>query len=251
MTLNPPTYTDVRDFLGSPKQTPWEVRDLRISSRDVYRYLGTPVLLKKMYTIEDVNNGVAQEAPSFDYIFDQSTYANDAVSHGVGFVSIETQPGEWLGIAPDSDPALPTIVEADSPPYPNFVPAPKYRGYGPGFLTYAILPDRPEDQWKLTEQGALTRTQTATVQLPWWPYVGDNDLLIAVSLDQQSRIVETYDRYQLKQMAPITMHGIDRGGQREFGPLSANNNRYLIGFAGEVTKVPPYDQTLLSVEVDR
>lgn len=254
MSLNPPQYTDVRSLtLKNTPEVPWEVRDLRRTSADVYSYLGTPVLIKKMYTTKDVTDGCAQKVATFDYVMGQSEYWGDVLSHGVGICSIETQPGEWFGAEDADNPDIFTIIEADSNPYPWFVPAPKYRGYGPGFLTYAILPDRPEDQWKLSDLGALTRVQTAMVQLPWFPEVGDNDLLIVCSLDRQGRICETYERYQLKQMSPITHHGIDRYGNRGFGdgPLTANNNRFVIGYAGELTKVPDTDETIYNVETDR
>ncbi|CAM6003643.1 unnamed protein product [Sphagnum balticum] len=197
-------------------------------SADVYQYLGTPVLIKKMYTTKDVADGIAQKVATFDYVMGQSEYWGDVLSHGVGICSIETQPNEWFGAEDPNNPDIFTIIESDTQPYPWFVNAPKYRGYGPGFLTYVILPDRPEDQWKLSDLGALTRLQTATIQLPYYPEVGNNDVIIVVSTDQQGRITETYERYQLKQMSPVTMHGIDRGGARAAldGPLTANNNRY-------------------------
>ena len=253
MPLDPPIYTDVRSLtLRNTPEVPWEVRDLRSSSRDVYQYIGTPVLIKKMYTAMDVANGIATKQMTWDYVMGQSIYWGDNLSHGVGICSVDTQPGEWVGVEDPNNPDLPIIIESAQQPFPWFVPAPKYRGYGPGFLTYAILPDRPEDQMKFTELGVLTRTQTAIVQLPWYPEVGDNDLLIVCSLDNQGRINQTYERYQLKQMNPITHHGIDNRGNRAYydGPLTANNNRYVIGYTGELTKVPDYDQ-LYNVETDR
>ncbi len=256
MPLFPPQYTDVRSLgLKAPADptVPWEVRDLRRSSADVYQYIGTPVLIKKMYTSEDIDKGIATKQATWDTIMGQAVYWGDELSHGVGICSIETQPGEWVGVEDPDNPDLPIIIEADSNPYSWFVPAPKYRGYGPGFLTYAILPDRPEDQWKLSQLGALTRVQTATIQLPYYPEVGDNDLIIICSLNSQGHIIETHERYQLKNMAPITMHGIDRSGvrARHDGPLTANNNRFVIGYAGETTKAANFDDVIYSVETDR
>jgi hypothetical protein len=245
--LHAPTYTDVRGFLGD-SDVASEVAYQRKTSADVYRFLGTPLLIKRMYTIEDVENGDAIEAPTMDDIYKQSTYRTDSLSHGVGYVSVETQPGEWYGTPPGG--VRPELYVSESQPYPNYLPAPKYRGYGPGFLTYAILPDRPEDQWKLSEQGALIRTQTATVQLPWWPLVGDNDLIIVSELDSNGRIVQTYERYQLKMTSPITMHGRDRLGRQEFGGVNSNNNRYWVGWQAEMTLVP-YPDEIYNLEVDR
>lgn len=255
MALYPPLYTDVRE-LGLRKDpdptVPWEVRDLRASSADVYRYLGTPVLVKKMYTVRDVDAGIATKQITWDYAMGQSVYWGDVLSHGIGICSVETQPGEWVGAEDPNDPDNLTIIESSEQPFPWFMPAPKYRGYGPGFLTYAVLPDRPEDQVKFTHLGTLTRVQTAVIQLPWYPEVGDNDLVIICDLDSHGYITNTYERYQLKKMSPITIHGIDRRGARAYndGPLTATNNRFVAGYAGEMTKVPEFDE-IYNVEVDR
>jgi hypothetical protein len=239
-----PIYTDVRTFTGqSDHYVPWDINNARRSNLEVMRRMGTPVLLKHRYNIQDVENGVAMESPTMDDIYKQSTYASDQLSYGVGYVSIETQDGEWY------DPATGNLYINPVIPDPTYLPAPKYRGYGPGFLTYAILPDRPEDAWKLTQQGTLIRQQTAMAQLPWWPAVGDNDLIITVEIDGNGLITETYERYQMKMTSPISMRGLDRGGQREFD-MTAGGNRYLIGQQGECVKIPVGDPTY-NVECDR
>ena len=56
MAIVPPIYTDVRDYTGDP-QTPWDIRNLRIANHEVMQRMGAPALLKRMYTIEDVENG--------------------------------------------------------------------------------------------------------------------------------------------------------------------------------------------------
>jgi hypothetical protein len=222
---------------------PWDISHARRSNLEVMRRMGTPVLLKHHYNIQDVENGVAQESPTMDDIYKQSTYATDELSYGVGYVSVETQDGEWY------DPRTGQLYISHTIPQAGFLPAPKYRGYGPGYLTYAILPDRPEDAWKLTQQGTLIRQQTAKVQMGWWPTVGDNDLLIVVSLDSSGQVAETYERYQLKQVSPITMRGLDRGGHRE-SDTTAGGNRYWIGQEMESAKMPPND-VVYQVECDR
>lgn len=241
-----PIYTDVRLYYGDD-QLPREIKTIRQSTSDAIRYTGTPVLLKRMYTAEDVDEGTAQAVATLDPIYGQVRHA-DPLSYGVGFSSIDTQPGEWY------DPANPTqlyITDINAPPpQPTYVAAPRYRGYGPGYLTYVVLPDRPEDIFKLTPQGALARTQQAKLQLPWWPLVGDNDLMIVVDLDDAGRILNTYERYQLKMVQPITMRGIDRSGRREFAGANAGGNRYWIGQECEATKVPTYDP-IYQVEADR
>jgi len=241
--LKPPIYTDTTRFLGDPS-TPREIQYQRRSTGEALRYLGTPVLVKRMYTAEDMANGLALDT-ALDSRYQQARYACDLLSHGVGYVSVETQSGEWY------DPLTENVYIAPENPHESYLPAPTYRGYGPGIITYAIFSDRPEDQWKLTEAGAMIRTQTAMIQLPWWPQVGDNDVIVMVTLDQNGRIKDTQERYQLKQVSPVTMHGIDRLGRRET-LATANNNRFWVGQSAELVKVPDRaNDQIYRIEVDR
>src|SRR5665213_2155009 len=230
---NAPIYNDVRTYVGDP-DVPVSIKRFRTSTGQTMQRMGTPVLLKRMYTIEDVEDGVAIEAANFDTVYGSSTYSTDYISYGVGFASVDTQDGEWI------DTATGNLVINAAVPGGGYVPAPKYRGYGPGFLTYAILPDRPEDAWKLTPQGALIRQQQAMAQLPWWPQMGDNDLLITCRLNPNGAIAQTYERYQLKMVTPITMRGADRHGNREFD-VNAGGNRYWINQQAELVKLPTND----------
>jgi hypothetical protein len=219
---------------------------------EVMQRMGTPVLLKRMYTTEDVDNGNAQKSPAYDSVYRQVRHA-DPLSYGVGYCSIDTQPGEWYDpttfevYVGDIDDPQPDPANPDSP----FLPAPRYRGYGPGFLTYVMLPDRPEDVFRITEQGTMIQTQDATVQLPWWPLMGDNDLMIAVQLNNAGMIIDTFERYQLKKVLPISMRGRDRQGIREIPGVTAGGNRYWIGQECEATKVMPLSDPIYDVETDR
>lgn len=243
--LSAPIYTDVRDYLGDP-QIPRDVQNLRLSNHEVMERMGTPVIVKRIYTIEDVENGVAQQTPvNFDDIYGQSTYVDDQLSYGVGFCSVETQDGEWY------DPTTGKLYVSNTQPDPSYLPAPKYRGYGPGFLTYAILPDRPEDVLKFTPQGTLVRQQDAIIKLPWWPMVGDNDLVVVVEINPDATVAKAYERYQLKMVTPVTLRGNDRQGKREFDS-TAGGNRYWIGQQANMERVP-YSTTepIYQVEIDR
>jgi hypothetical protein len=97
----------------------------------------------------------------------------------------------------------------------------------------------------------MTQTQNAKTQLPWWPLVGDNDLLIAVALDDGGLITETFERYQLKMVTPISMRGRDRSGRREIPGALAGGNRYWIGQECEAVKVMPLSDPIYEVETDR
>lgn len=214
------------------------------------RRLGTPVLIKRMFTIDDVDSGLAEPSPNFDSIYDQPIH-DDPFSFGVGYVSVETaeklEPQEWIKPATERYPA--ELVQGSCEE--GFVPAPLYRGYGPGYLTYVILPDRPVDIFKLTEGGAMIKMQEARVQLPWYPEVGDNDVMITVELDEAERIIATGTRYQLKKVNPITMRGRDRLGRQELGQaIEGGGNRHRVGQQCEANKIPETD-ILYSLETDR
>jgi hypothetical protein len=233
-------YNNVIHYLGEAV-VPQNIRRRRRQAMEVLRRMGTPVLIKHMYNIDDVAKGVATESPHFDTIYKQSEQ-DDPFSHGVGYVSIETQPGEWIDIEGN--------LRKQANGEPGWIPAPKYKGYGPGYLTYIILPDAPEDVFKRTPSGALLHTQLSTVQLPWWPFCGDNDLVITVELDVQENVIDTFARYQLKKVTPISMRGLDRSGQREFGIPNAAGNRHWISQTAEANKVLETDP-IYTVETDR
>lgn len=244
-SLLKPTYKNVIRYAGDPG-VPQDMLRRRRLSLETMRRMGTPVLLKHMLTIEDVEKGIAEPSTGFDTIYGQSTH-DDPFSYGVGFVSVETTHGEWIKPATETESA--ELIITDDP-QPDYIPAPTYRGYGPGYLTYAILPDVPEDVYKLTEEGALIKTQQARLQLPWTPHVGDNDLLITVELGPSEEILQSFERYQLKQVSPITMRGHDRLGRREVPGMIDGGNRFVVGHQAEANKVPETDPIYL-VEIDR
>lgn len=244
-SLLKPTYKNVIRYVGDAGHEQDILRRRRLSL-ETFRRMGTPVLLKHMYTIEDVEKEEAILSPEFDTTYRQPTH-DDPFSYGVGYVSKETARGEWM--SPYDERETRELIITDNPPK-DFEPAPMYRGYGPGYLTYVILPDVPVDIFKLTEEGALIRTQQAKIQLPWWPIMKDNDLMITVELDASERIIDTFERYQLKQVNPITMRGHDRMGRRETHLIDAASNRRVVGQQCEANKVPETDP-IYGVETDR
>jgi hypothetical protein len=248
-----PIYKNVIRYLGD-SGVPQDILRRRRLSLETMRRMGTPVLIKHMYTIEDVEKGIAEPSVGLDTIYQQPIH-DDQLSYGIGYVSVEKAPrGEWIKPATETEPAELIIREE---PEPEWEAAPLYRGFGPGYLTYVILPDAPEDRYKLTEEGALIRTQQARLQLPWYPQVADNDLLITCEINSSENILQTFERYQLKMVAPITMRGAaalqrDGYGRRELDTLNmtAGGNRHLVGQQCEANKVPETDP-IYKVETDR
>jgi hypothetical protein len=223
------------------QHVPQDLRRRRKQVQETMRRMGTPVLVKHMYNDRDVQNGIAKASPNFDDIYKQTRH-DDPISHGIGFVSVEDSEDEW--VSPDGK----TIVVSDTTPGAGYTKAPRYRGFGPGYLIYMIQPDVAEDVFKLTETGVLIKVQEATAQAPWWPEINDNDLIINVTIGRGEKIEDTHERYQAKMSNPITMRGYDRRGRREYS--EDGGNRYVVNQQFQMTLIPKHD-VLYNVETDR
>jgi hypothetical protein len=79
-----PTKQYAHRNLG-PRSDPQEVRDLRQSSFDFHETLGTPVLFKHRWNLEDEKNGVCKRCPLHDYIYGQDSIW-DELCFGTGFL---------------------------------------------------------------------------------------------------------------------------------------------------------------------
>jgi hypothetical protein len=238
--INPSGPTNVIRYTGEPN-APRKTHRLRANVQNTMRHLGTPVIIKHMYNDFDVQRGLAQKSPNFDDTYGQ-TRAEDPLSHGVGFVSIETALDEW--VSPDG--AL--VTGTTNSPGAGYTPAPKYRGYGPGFLTYVIFPDAAEDVFKPNEVGALIRIQRAQIQMGWYPEVNDNDLIVVVEIDDAEKVVADYERFLARSTNPVSLHGTDRQGRKEYG--EDFGNRRIVNQQFETTLLP-HKSPLYNVEIDR
>jgi hypothetical protein len=223
------------------ESAPQDIKRLRRQVHDMMRRMGQPVIVKKMFTIEDVDNGIAERSANYDSIYGQ-TRNNDNLSWGNGFVSKEKSDDEWI------NPSTGEVIKSDYTPDASWPKAPKYRGYGPSIVTYIIEPDAPQDFFTLTPTGAMIQVQTADVTMAWFPKVQDNDLVIHVELDDYGHVVNTGRRYQAKTTTPITIRGLDRKGRREYG--GDFGNRHVVNQTFQITQVP-VNNILMQVEVDR
>lgn len=230
---------NVMRYVGEPN-VPRSIRDLRANNLDTMRWMGTPVIVKHMFSDYDFQIGKARKSPNWSDTYGQVRH-NDPVSHGIGYVGLEESDDEW--VSPQG-----TIVVSAISPGTGYVKAPRYRGFGPGYLMYMIIPDASEDVFKLTETGALVRVQEATAQAPWFPEINDNDLIITCEIDQTERVIATYERYQAKMTSPQSIRGRDVRGRRESNEDWGNNNRVQQNF--QMTLIPRHDE-LYNVEIDR
>lgn len=90
----PAGFSFVQKYVGE-KNEPHDIKVTRKSSFEVMRRMGTPVVIKHMYNDDDVEAGVAEPSPNFSNIYKQ-TRADDPVSFGSGFVSVEKSDDEWI-----------------------------------------------------------------------------------------------------------------------------------------------------------
>jgi hypothetical protein len=233
---------NVTDYIGEAN-IPNDVRRRRRQVQQLMTRMGTPVVIKHRYNDEDVEEGIAERSPNFDDIYNQSSNT-DHLSHGVGWVSVEKSANEWI------NPNDGSIVVSNTSPGAGYTRAPKYRGYGPGYLTYLILPDVSEDEFRIDASGAIIRAQVARAQMGWYPAVNDTDILILVQLDRAQRIINSFERYQLKETSPISVRGQNRGGGRRPNEAVDFGNQHVLNQTFELTLIPPNDE-IYRVEIDR
>lgn len=235
---HPQGIFQVLEYVGEPN-VPGDIKRLRRYSSETMRRMGTPVLIKRMFTDRDNHLGVAEKSPNFNDVYGQ-TRNRDPLSFGTGYVSRLKSEDEYINSNGE--------IYRSEVNVPNGTKAPKYRGYGPGYLTYIIEPDVAMDYYKHTPEGVLVRVQEATAQALWWPDINDNDLIIAVELDDQNKITDTFERYQAKMINPASVRGLDRRGRQEYG--GDLGNRYVINQSFQMALLPK-NHVLYDVDVDR
>lgn len=218
--------------------TPREVKNLRRANLGSVRHLGAPVVWRHVYSLQDVVSGVAKQCPAcFDTTYQQAR-SDCPVCYGQGFVSVEDNPDPlWI----DADGL---IIESESQPS-GTIRAPRYGGFGQPWITWVVQPDISVDVFRLNEQGALTQQYDATAYAPWYPTMGDNDLLVNVNLEGNNfDIASTEDRFQLKQVHQVTTRGLGNRGRP-----APNGQPFLIMQSFEMNKIP-VDNPLMNVPVD-
>lgn len=206
---------------------------------DLCRRMGQPVVFRHMYSLEDVTAGVAKQCPAcFDSVYDQ-VRSDCIVCWGIGFVSVADNDADlWI----DEN----GQIQQTTSPNAGWVIAPQYGGYAVPFLTWLVEPDVAVDVFRINDQGVMTQIFDAQGTAPWYPTMGDNDLCINVTLDRDGfAIINTLDRFQLKQVQQVTI----RGFGRRMSPGS-NGQPYLVAQTFEMNKVPTNQGNVYNVPVD-
>jgi len=203
-----------------PPSTPQEIKRLRRQTGDMLRRYGQSVVHRHMYTLDDVDKGVAKKCPScFDDAYSQ-VRNNCPVCFSIGFVSVENDPERFL----DGDGNY-TYDETS-------IVAPKYGGFAEPTLTLVMQPDVPIDLFKIGERGVLTRVEHAKAFSYFTPIFADNDLLIAVEVAVDGYSIKNIlDYYQAKQTSPRTVRG--------WGKRGRDKKRFIVTQEFEMALVPP------------
>ena len=228
--LGPPIVIESQPSVRAPilsyrnvggRRTPQEIKRLRRENMDFCRRMGESVILKHQYNNRDylagqafLDNGgivtkdtdpmLAKHCPAcWD---DERDMAKNTckVCFGVGFVSL---------VYDDITHKLIENGKLSDVDLGSHQRAPKYGGYGPGFITWMVEPDVAVDVFRINEQGVMVQTENAQGVAPWYPDLGDNDLCINVELDRNLQtIIDIEDRFQLKLTNPNTVRGFGRRG---------------------------------------
>src|SRR3954468_18115522 len=77
--------TLIDQYLG-PANTPQEVKDLRKSSFDLHEQLGSPLVFKHRWNLDDLQAGRTWRCPYHDELYGDRGASWDNVCFGTGFV---------------------------------------------------------------------------------------------------------------------------------------------------------------------
>lgn len=80
-------------------------------------------------------------------------------------------------------------------------------GYADGTLTPVTFGDVQEDLFRPNAQGILIHERHPGLTAPWIPDMGDADLIIVVEVNNNGGITEIGDRFELREVNPVTMRG--------------------------------------------
>lgn len=203
--------------VGAPS-THQEIKRLRREVGDFLRRYGQPVVYFQAWNLDDVIAGTAKRCPAcFDEVYAQAR-EDCLVCYGTTIVSVEDDPTQWI----DSNGYL---THTDTG-----VPAPKYGAYREPVLTRVVEPDYSTDFFRINDQGVLVQTQDAAATAYWTPIMGDNDMLVNVTLGKNLSTVIDHDmRYLLKQVNPMTIRG--------WG-AKVHDRKYIVGQQFQMNSLP-------------
>jgi hypothetical protein len=159
------------NFYVGPRSTPQDIIDMRRSTFDYHKMYGMPIAHKHRWNLKDLKNGLTQRCPyHYDVAYNQD-YSGCPYCFGTGFLG----------------------------------------GYADAQIVYATFSDVTEDRIRVGPQGILMFDREPQVVFPWLPDMGNGDLLISAEFEPATEtVIDTEDRYVLKDVTPITIRGYQR-----------------------------------------
>lgn len=184
-----------------PKGIPQDILDLRKSSLDYHLNLGTPVYHKHKWNLRDLREGKVMRCP----LNHDETYGQgrqwDPYCFGTGLLG----------------------------------------GFADAVLVFVTLGDTVQDVIQANEQGVLMMQRHPQLSAPWYPEMGDGDIIVTGEFDEEMKFVKEKDRYVLSEVTPTTMRGFPKGARRAI--------EYKVSQTGQVDLLP-YGHQYYNVPLD-
>lgn len=81
-------------------------------------------------------------------------------------------------------------------------------GFSDGIIQFVTIADTPVDQLKIDAQGYILFDKHPELTAPWFPDMGDGDLIIMAEFDFSNwDVLTTLDRFELNEVKPTTIRG--------------------------------------------
>lgn len=82
-------------------------------------------------------------------------------------------------------------------------------GFADGVIIFATIADAPTEQLKISPQGYILFDRHPQFKAPWYPDMGNGDLIITANFDRATwSVLSTGDVFELKNVAPVTVRGL-------------------------------------------
>ena len=180
------------NFYLGPRSTPQDIRDMRQSTFEYHRMYGMPVIHKHRWNQRDVKEGRAVLCPYHDVAYD-TDFSRCQYCFGTGILG----------------------------------------GYADAQIIYATFSDATEDRIRVGPTGVLMFDREPQVIFPWLPDIGNGDLIIQAEFDNDTQtVIDTLDRFVLKEVTPVTIRGFQRKVQTV---------EYRVQQNSQMDRVPDFD----------
>lgn len=165
------TKLDTVNFYVGPRSTPQDIIDMRRSTFEYHKMYGIPVVHKHRWNVRDEKAGRTIKCPYHYDVAYQQDFSGCPYCFGTGYLG----------------------------------------GYADGQIIYATFSDVVEDRIRVGPQGVLLFDREPQVVFPWLPDMGNGDLIITAEFEPDTQsVIDTLDRFVMKEVTPITIRGFQR-----------------------------------------